>query len=116
MFEVNDIEALAALRGLQLMIFHWGISSLVLEGDSSFIIKAMKSREPNISKQDPIIVEIHHLLQSFKDYKAFHVGCPGNQVAHLLARHSQLVENTVQWWHQCLDFIVARVLVDAGCN
>ncbi|KAG6726200.1 hypothetical protein I3842_02G069700 [Carya illinoinensis] len=73
-FEVDDIEALAALRELQL-IFRLGISSL----------------------QGPIIVEIQHLLQSFDDYAVFHVGCQGNEAADLLACHAQLVENIVQW-------------------
>lgn len=44
------------------------------------------------------------------DYEISHVGCEGNETAHLLAR---MIDDTVQW-HQCPDFLLSRVLLDAA--
>lgn len=64
-FEVDDIEALSALRGLQ-MILHLGFFGLILEGNSLTVIEALNSRASNFSKQGSLIIEIQSLLQRFK--------------------------------------------------
>lgn len=46
LFEVNEIEALVALRELQ-MILHLSFSSLILERDYLFIIEAIGYKAPN---------------------------------------------------------------------
>lgn len=57
LLEVEDVEAMAALKGLQ-MILNLGISSLILEGGSLVVIDAIKSRGDNLSRQGPLIIEI----------------------------------------------------------
>lgn len=111
--EAQDVETMAALRDLQ-MILNLGISSLVLEGDSLVVIEAIRSREDNLSRHGPLIAEIQVLLNQFRDFEVLNVGRQGNEAAHLLARHDRLVEDIVQWWYQCLDIIHSRVMIDAA--
>lgn len=109
---MDDIEALVALSGLH-MIFHLGISGLILEGDSLNVMEAVKSRALSFSTLEPLIQEIHHLLTHFKDFELSHVGRLGNEAAHLLARYAHNVTDTTQWRHTCPAVILNRVFLDA---
>lgn len=110
-FSVDDIEALAALRGLQ-MILQLGYPSLQLEGDSLTVIEAIMSHEPNFMIQGPLIMEINRLLRFFQHYDVVHVGRQSNEAAHLLAQHSKQVADMAQWMHSYPDLISNRVLSD----
>lgn len=58
MFEADDIDALATLRRLH-MILHIGFSSLFLEGDSLVVIEeAIGSMELNFSRQRNMILQV----------------------------------------------------------
>lgn len=77
-FEVDEIEALVALRGLQI-ILHLGIPSLILECDSLSIIEAVNPGGSN-----------HTTLGSLRFQVLWY------KAAHLLARHAMLMEDTIQ--------------------
>lgn len=61
-FEVDEIES---LRGLE-MILLLSIHSLILEGDSLFIIEVVNSREQNLTILGPLVIEIYICLEDFK--------------------------------------------------
>ena len=92
------------------MILTLSLSSLLLEGDSLSVIRAIGSKEPNISSQENLISEIHSLVSQFAVYDVIHIGRQGNEAAHLLARHTRFVDDTIQWWHQCPDFFFFFIL------
>ena len=50
MEEMEDIESLAALHGLQ-MICHMGVGVIILKSDSLNVVEALNSHSPNLSKQ-----------------------------------------------------------------
>ncbi|KAF5475513.1 hypothetical protein F2P56_007313 [Juglans regia] len=109
---VEDVEAIAALRALQ-FISHLGISHLILEGDSLIVVEAIQSTSIVEFSYSPTIREIKLLLSQFQSYDILHVGRQGNGIAHKMARHARVVENTLQWWFHPSDFIKASLEVDA---
>ncbi|XP_035545765.1 uncharacterized protein LOC118348330 [Juglans regia] len=102
--KVEDIEVLAALRGLQL-ISHIGISHLIIEGDSLAAMEAICSRGEDLNRCSVLIHEVKKVLSSFISFEVLHVGRHGNEVAHLLARQTRFVDDTLQWWNEPPDFI-----------
>lgn len=74
----------------------------------------MKSREPNLTKQGLLIMEIQLLLRRFQDYEVLHVGHQGNEAAHLLVCHA------TQWkiqYNGCINaqiLLLSRLLLDAA--
>ncbi|KAF5464321.1 hypothetical protein F2P56_014405 [Juglans regia] len=111
--EVEDIEALAALRGLQL-ISHLGISHLILEGDSLAVMEAICSRGEILDRCSILIHEVKKMLFTFASFEVLHVGRHGNEAAHILARQAKFVDDTLQWWNDPPDFLRSRLEVDAG--
>ncbi|XXG88418.1 hypothetical protein AAC387_Pa12g0627 [Persea americana] len=100
----NDIEDLAALRALQLTCYN-GVSNIILESDSMWVVDALKSSGSNLSRQGPLLGEIKDLLDRFNNFEVQHVGRKGNEVAHNLARHAQHVDDMVVWWQSTLDLV-----------
>lgn len=89
---MDDIEAFVTLEGIT-----DNLPSLLLEGNSLFVIKGIGSRELYyFSRQENIIFEIQIILSSFVEYDhVLHVRRQGNEIAHLLVRHARLVDDTV---------------------
>lgn len=56
-YSVDEIEALAALRGLQ-MILHMGFRKLQLEGESLTIVEAISSQSRNFTSHGPLTTEV----------------------------------------------------------
>ena len=48
--EADDIEAFAALRALQMTCYN-GVSNIILESDSMWVVDALKSFGPYMSRQ-----------------------------------------------------------------
>ncbi|XXG79426.1 hypothetical protein AAC387_Pa09g0497 [Persea americana] len=90
----DDIEAITALRALQ-MVLHIAVSSIILEGDSLWVVEALKSSGTNLSRQGPLFGEIKGLLNHFIKFEVYHVGREENAAAHVLARHAQCVDGMV---------------------
>lgn len=66
--EAYDIEALAVIRALKLTCYN-GVSNIVLKGDSMWVVDALKSSGPNMSRQDPLFGEIKDLLNRFNNFE-----------------------------------------------
>ncbi|XXG80046.1 hypothetical protein AAC387_Pa09g0995 [Persea americana] len=107
----DDIEAIAALKALQ-MVLHIGVSSIILEGVSMWVVEALKSSGTNMSRQGPLFEEIKGLLNHFINFEVYHVGREGNATAHVLTRHAQCVDDIVVWWHSTPVLIKQYVSVD----
>ncbi|XXG41805.1 hypothetical protein AAC387_Pa01g2194 [Persea americana] len=95
------------------MVLHIGVSSIILEGDSMWVVEALKSSGTNMSRQGPLFEEIKRLLNRFIKFEVYHVGREGNAVAHVLARHAQYVDDMVVWRHSTSVLIKQYVSVDA---
>lgn len=80
---MDDIEAQAALKGLQMMS-KIGFKELILEGDSLINIELLT--------QD--------LVRHFEAVEEFHLAKQGNEAAHALARFAQQVDPVARWWYQ----------------
>ena len=85
------------------MIYHIGVSDIILESDYLRTVDAMKKSSLVLSRQGPLVDEIKCLLASFKSSKVLHVDRNGN--AHLLARHAQFVKEMSVWWFSSSDLI-----------
>ena len=85
---VEMVEVLAARRAL-LFARELGFESLVDEGDSEIIIKAINGGGTMLlSEFGHILHDIHSLVSSFQSVSFQHVRRLGNCVAHRLARRS----------------------------
>lgn len=89
------------------------VSNIILESHFTWVVDALKSFGPNLSRQGPLLGEIKDPLNRFNNFKMQHEGREGNEVAHNLARHAQHVDDIVVWWHSNLDLVNQYVFVDA---
>ena len=90
----DEIEAIATLRALQMVLHIW-VSNIILEGNSMWVVEALKSSGTNMSRQGPLFEEIKGLLNHFIKLEVYHVGREGNAAPHVLARHAQYVNDMV---------------------
>ena len=91
----NSIVALEAVAAVKALNFatKLGISSVVVEGDSEIVIKAMLSEDVSFVGHKHLVEEAK-LLSALFSFRSFsHVRTQGNYAVHHLARHvsSQLV-------------------------
>ena len=91
----NSIAALEAIAAVKALNFatKLGISSVVVEGDSEIVIKAMLSQDVSFVGHKHLVEEAK-LLSALFSFRSFsHVRTQGNYAVHHLARHvsSQLV-------------------------
>ena len=91
----NSIAALEAVAAVKALNFatELGISSVVVEGDSEIVIKAMLSEDISFVGHKHLVEEAK-LLSALFSFRSFsHVRTQGNYAVHHLARHvsSQLV-------------------------
>lgn len=82
--EVDDIEAVAALWGLQ-MVYTIGVCDIIFEWDSLWTIEALNTSSPNLLRQGPLFDDIKTLLQHINSYGVVHVGRDDNALAHKIA-------------------------------
>ncbi|KAL0000567.1 hypothetical protein SO802_014348 [Lithocarpus litseifolius] len=89
---VAALEAVAAVKALNLAAV-LGISSVVVEGDSKIVIKALLSEDISFADHGHLVEEAKLLSALFSFCSFSHVKRQGNSAAHHLARHasSQLV-------------------------
>ncbi|XXG53903.1 hypothetical protein AAC387_Pa03g1920 [Persea americana] len=112
--EADDIGAVAALRGLQ-MDCSIGVHDIILEGDSLWMIDALNSSSPNLSRQCLLFNDIKILWQHFKSYEVTHVGREGNAIAHTWARYAQFIDDIEVWWFSVPNLIMQNVIGDSMC-
>ena len=96
-----------------------GFHEIDLEGDSFLVSNAIAGISPPPSSIASVVYGISSLLSAFRRFSISHVGRKGNQVAHLLAKHAQGVEQYVAWIEESPCFLEhalsTNVLVSSLC-
>ena len=82
-----------------------GFHEIVLEGDSVMVSNDIAGISPPPSLIASVVYGISSLLSAFRRFSISHVGRKGNQVAYLLAKHAQSVEQFVTWIEESPCFL-----------
>ena len=90
------------------------LSSIILEGDSEIITRALLVEDQSLASYGNIIEEIRFHADSFLNFRVSHVKRKGNFVAHNLARHARHVSGLVVWMEEVPSHILPILLADAG--
>jgi len=101
-------EAYGARLAVEFGIF-LGLRSIILEGDASEIIQALRSSDSVLGKFGSLISDAQNLLSSFGFYACTHVRREGNRVAHTLAKFAISSEHNKVWFQSyqtCLSGLV----------
>ena len=93
---VVDVEVVATRRAIMLAR-DLNLNSIILEGDSQIITRAIQAKEQSLASYGNLIEEIKILADSFLNFRISHVKRKGNSVAHNLARHARHVSGLVVW-------------------
>ena len=93
---IVDVEALAAVRAVSFAA-ELGVSSIIIEGDSEEIIKAMRSEEESLSTYGHLIAAVRQIMDGFSSLSFTHTRREGNNLAHKLARHARSVSGYLVW-------------------
>ena len=89
-----------------------GFHEIVIEGDSVMVSNAIAGISPPPSSIASIMYGISSLLSTFRRFSISHVGRKVNQVAHLLAKHAQGVEQYVTWIEESPCFLEHALSTD----
>ena len=106
----NDVEALAAARGINFAV-ELGFSSVIIEGDSEAIIKALKSNEESLATYGHVISAVRPAIDAFRNISFSHTRRQGNAIAHNLARH---VIGYLVWMEDVPLHVCNVLIVDYG--
>ena len=107
---VANVEAAVARRTI-LFAKDLNLSSIILEGDSEIITRALQAEDQSLASYGNIIEEIRFHADSFLNFRVSHVKRKGNSVAHNLVRH---VSDLVVWMEEVPSHILLVLLADAG--
>ena len=107
---VVDVEATATRRAI-LLVRDLNLSSIILEGDSEIIARAIQAEEQSLASYGNLIEETKLHANSFLNFRISHVKRNRNFVAHSLARH---VSGLVIWMEKVPSHILPVLLAEAG--
>ena len=88
----DDVEAFAAVRAISFPV-ELGFSSIIIEGDSEVVIKALKNEEESLATFGHLISASRPTIDAFYDISFSHTRRQGNIIAHNLARHTRHVRD-----------------------
>ena len=93
---VLEVEALAARRGLELVV-EMGFRNIVLESDSQILITALQEGSYSLSSFYHIVQDIKFIASYLSSIDYIHVRRQCNALAHSLARRAKLVSQCQIW-------------------
>ena len=99
-------RAISFARGL-------GFTSFILEGDSTNIIKTLKSEEASLSSFGHIL-SLAKSMMADSNIRFSHVGRMGNMVAHKLAQHARHVRGFSVWMENVPSHLYHVLCADYG--
>ena len=107
----NSVAALEAVAAIKALYFaaELGISSIVLEGDSEIVIKALVSEDTSFADHGHLVEEAKLLSTSFIFCSFSHVKRQGNSAAHHLSRH---VSSHLVWMENVPPQLLTVTLAD----
>ena len=108
-----NVEAVAAKRAIMLAR-DLNLTSIILEGDSEIITRAIQAEEQSLASYGNLIEEIRKYANSFLNVRISHVKRKGNFVTHSLARHARHVSGLVVWMEEVPSHILPVLLAEAG--
>nr|XP_023929444.1 uncharacterized protein LOC112040778 [Quercus suber] len=91
---VVEVEALAARQAIK-FAKELNLQSIILEGDSELITRALQQEGPSFSCYGQLIEETQALAGLFPSYSVSHVHRKGNSLTHNLARNARHVSGLV---------------------
>ncbi|XP_038695493.1 uncharacterized protein LOC119992773 [Tripterygium wilfordii] len=104
-------EAMAALYAVQLSL-ELGFRHIILEGDSSVIVAAIKGEELNLTSWRSVILEIRRLLLNFSGWSVSLVRREANASAHALAKISFQFHEARVWIEEAPSSVMQVVNSD----
>ena len=110
---VANVEAAAARRAI-ILARDLNLNSIILEGDSQIITRAIQAEEQSLASYGNLIEEIKIHANSFLNFRISHVKRKGNSIAHNFARHAKHVSGSVVWMEEVPSHILPILLAEAG--
>ena len=95
-YGAEEVESLVAARAL-LFAGEIGVDNIILEGDSSNVIKALQGEEQSLLASGLLIEDVKLLSGCFSKLLYFHTKRDGNKLAHSLARCVVNVSSFLVW-------------------
>ena len=110
---VVDVEVTAARRAL-ILAKELQFYSIVLEGDSAIITRALQAEELSLASFGNIIEEAQSYAKTFHSFKVNHINQRGNSVTHKLARHARHISGLVVWMEEIPPHLISILLAYHG--
>ena len=110
---VANVEAAAARRAI-ILARDLNLNSIILEGDSQIITRAIQAEEQSLASYGNLIEEIKIHANSFLNFRISHVKRKGNSIAHNFARHAKHVSGSVVWMEEVPSHILPILLAEAS--
>ena len=107
----TNVEAAAARRAI-LLARDLNLSSIILEGDSEIITRAIQAEEQSLASYGNLTEETKLHANSFLNFRISHVKRNKNFVAHSLARHARHVSGLVIWMKKVPSHILPVLLTE----
>ena len=106
----DDVEALADARAINFAA-ELGFSSVIIEGDSEAIIKALKSNEESLATYGHMISAVRPAIDAFRNISFSHTRWQGNAIARNLVRH---VSGYLVWMEDIPPHVLDVLIADYG--
>ena len=110
---VANVEAAAARRAI-ILARDLNLNSIILEGDSQIITRAIQAEEQSLASYGNLIEEIKIHANSFLNFRISHVKRKGNSIAHNFARHAKHVSGSVVWMEEVPSHILPILLAETS--
>ena len=110
-YNVEEIEALAALKALQLAN-DLGFQNVILEGDSLGLIQALKAEDHNLSPLGLLVEDVKLFANNFVRLSSSHIKRSDNSVTHNLEKHSIRIPDFQVWMEDGSSHIVSFLHLD----
>lgn len=102
---VIEVEVLAARRALELALV-LGFDSIILEGDSEFLLKALKNGGSRLTHYGHLTSDIYFLILHYSTLKLSFVQTHCNRLVHSLARRASIPPQLSVWMEEIpLDLV-----------
>ena len=109
----DNFEALAAAEAL-LFAQELGLSSLILEGDSEFVIKVLRSEDESLASFGHLLESVKPIIDAFSSISFSHTHKLGNSIAHNLAKHARHARGLLVWSKGAPSHLHDVLLADNG--
>ena len=86
---------------------------MVIKGDNVNVIKAISSKEANISLLGNVMEDIKHLIRGLQWVSISHIRRSGNKVAHVLTQHARTIIEDLYWIEDSPPPIIEQLYQDA---